>query len=72
MDSQALDQQEIIMCKWAYEDPNPKALSRETEEEKLKLVQAHKQKEKYDIFILQLDDNRIKILMGGRRLVGIK
>ncbi|CAD8140610.1 unnamed protein product [Paramecium pentaurelia] len=46
MDSQALDQQECIMCKWAYEDPNPKAMSREFEEEKLKLVNAVKDKEK--------------------------
>ena len=35
------------MCKWAYEDPNPKAMSREFEEEKLKLVNAVKDKEKY-------------------------
>lgn len=35
------------MVKWAYEDPNPKAMSREFEEEKLKLVNAVKEKEQY-------------------------
>ncbi|KAM3147266.1 hypothetical protein pb186bvf_000517 [Paramecium bursaria] len=46
MDCQALDSQEVLMVKWAYEDPNPKAMSREVEEEKLKLVQAVKEKDK--------------------------
>lgn len=44
MQNQALDANEIIMIKWANEDPNPKVVEIQEKEERRMLVKAMERK----------------------------